>query len=330
MATSGTIGSTVIATDVVISHAMRRCGVPAVAQTPEIVEIAQECLFLLLLSLASRGVNLWCIDKQIMEAIVGQKTYILPIGTLAILNAQYSTATYVTGTPSSTATAYQILLSTTSPVQRVAVTLSVLPTAPMLLQFSDDGITWITAASVPQVGLPALNTRTWFDMNITGNHTYYRVYAGGSPLTVTEFLLCSKISDLPMTAMNRDDYTSLPDKNAPGSPAVNYFFEKLVNQQATLWPVPNVAGNQFWIMRHRQVQDVGTLAQTLELPSRWFEEIIWQLAMRLCFELPAGTVDPVRMQAVMGMADKMLIEVEHDETDGAPTFYVAGIGCYTK
>ena len=77
MATSGTIGSTVVATDVVLAHAFRRCGVSATAQTPEFVEIAQECLFFLMLSLASRGINLWCVDKQIMDVTSGKEVYVL-------------------------------------------------------------------------------------------------------------------------------------------------------------------------------------------------------------------------------------------------------------
>ena len=330
MATSGTIDTTVISTDVVLAHAMRRCGVAATGQTPEIVEIAQECLFFLMLALTGRGINLWCVDKQIIDVVVGQKKYVLPPGTLSVLNYAFSTATYVTGTDTSAATSYQVALSSNSTVVRAGVTFSVLPTTDTLLQFSDNGITWTTATTIPQKDLPlTTGTRAWYDMNISGSHAYYRVYAAAG-LTSTELLLCSQISDLPIKAMNRDDYTALPNKDAAGSPSVNVFFEKLKNPEISLWPVPNVSGNQLSIWRHRQIQDVGSLTQQLDIPNRWYEDVIWQLARSLMFELPAGVVDMARMQAVLGMADTAQITVESGENDDAPTFYTPGISVYTK
>ena len=327
MATSGTVGTTVIPTDVVLAHAFRRCGVAATAQTPENVEIAQECLFFLMLALTGRGVNLWCVEKNILDVTVGQKTYVLPLGTISVLNYAFSTATYVTGTNTSAATSYKVQLTTASPVVRVGVTFSALPTASAQLQFSDDGATWTTATTVTTSMLPAVNTRAWFDMNITGSHLYYRVFCA-TGLTATELLLVSTLSDLPIKPMNRDDYTALPIKDSPGSPAVNVFFEKLKDPQITLWPVPNVSGNQVCIWRHRQIQDVGSLTQTLDIPNRWYEDVIWQLARSLMFELPAGVVDTARMQAVLGMADNSQITVEAGENDDAPTFYTPGIGVY--
>ena len=330
MATSGTIDRTVIPTDVVLAHAMRRCGVAASGQTPEIVEIAQECLFFLMLALTGRGVNLWCVDKKIIDVELGQKTYVLPPGTLSLLNVAFSQATYVTGTNTATATSYKVALTTATAVVRVGVTFSVLPTTAITFDYSDDGSIWVTAQTVNLIDFPAVNTIAWYDMNICGSHAYYRVYAAGGAFTATELLLCGTINDLPITGMNRDDYTALPNKNSPGNPAVNYFFEKLTNPQITLWPVPNVAGNQFCIWRHRQIQDVGSLTQQLDIPNRWYEDVIWQLARSLMFELPAGVADATRMQAVLGMADTAQITVEAGENDGAPTFYAPGIGVYTK
>ena len=329
MSTSGTIGATTIATAKILEHSLRRCGVSPTAQTPEIVTIAQENLFFLLLSLASRGINLWAVDKRIMEAVVGKITYTLPTGTLEILNATYSTATYVTGTDVSAATNYKVTLTTATAVVRAGVTFSVLPTTGYALQYSSDGTTWSTATSVAVGDLPAVNETQWWDMNVSGSYAYYRVYAAAG-LTATELLLCNTVTDLSMAQLNRDSYTSLPNKYSPGSPAVNYYFEKLISPQISLWPVPNVADNQFCIWRHRQIEDIGTLTQELAIPNRWLEAIIWQCALRLCFELPVGVVTPERIQMVKDMTAGMLGEVEGDEQDGAPIYYQPNIGVYTK
>jgi len=315
-------------TDQVLSHAMRRCGVAPTGQTPEIIALSQECLFLLLLSLSSRGINLWAVDKQIIDSVVGKVTYVLPAGTLEILNATYSTATYVTGTDVSAATNYKVTLTTATAIVRVGVTFSVLPTTGFDLQYSDDGATWTTATSVAVGVLPAVSTRAWYDMNVSGSHAYYRVYAAAG-LTATELLLCNTTTDLSMAQLNRDSYTALPQKYSPGSPAVNFYFEKLIDPQISLWPVPNVANNQFCIWRHRQVEDVGSLTQQLALPNRWFEAIIWQLAARLCFELPVGVVSPERVTMVMGMVKESLIQGDDGEQDGAPIYFSPNLRPYT-
>jgi len=98
MATSGTVGNTVINTAKLLEKAIRRCGLSPQALTPETVETAREDLFMLLLSLSNRGLNLWCIDKKLLALNVGQGTYTLPVGTQSILNAMISTHTRVTGT----------------------------------------------------------------------------------------------------------------------------------------------------------------------------------------------------------------------------------------
>ena len=330
MATSGTVGLTTVPTAKLLEHAFRRCGVAATGQTPENVEIALDCLFFLALSLASRGINLWCVDKKIMGADLGKVTYILPGGTLEILNAVYSQVTYVTGTDTSAATSYQVQLTSATAVLRCGVTFSVLPTADLTFQYSDNGILWTTSTTVKTGALSAVGERLWVDMNVSGTHDYYRVYAGGSTFTATELLLCNTISDLAMAQLNRDSYTSLPNKSSPGSPAVNYYFEKLIDPQISLWPVPNVSGNQFCIWRHHQIEDIGTLTEELAIPNRWLESFIWQLAGRLIFELPAGSIPPERVAMVMGMMKDMLDTVEGDEQDGAPIYYAPNIGVYTK
>lgn len=330
MTTSGTIGTTVIETRKVLEHAIRRCGISATAQTPEIVSVALDNLYLLMLNLAAKGLNLWTIDKQIIPVVAGQPTYLMPAGTIDILNMVYSRPTYVTGVNSSSANSYTVQLSSATAIQRVGFTLTTLPTSALTVQASNDGITWTTVSTIATNELPVVNQLAYYDIEISNanGYVYWRLYAGGATFTATQLLLCSAIYDLPVTQMNRDDYTALPNKFIQSNPSVNFYYEKLVNPQYTLWPVPNNSTNMVTIWRYRQIQDVGTLSQTLELPARWYEAIIWQLALRLAHELPQ--VDQARRQSVEMEADKWTMVSDGGETDGSPIYFRPGIGVYNR
>ena len=330
MATSGTIGTTTVETRKVLEHAMRRVGISVAGQTPEIVGLALDNLFLLLLNMSSLGLNLWTIDKQIVPTVAGQLKYVMPAGTIDVLNMSYGRCTYITGTNSSTATDYTVALSSATAIQRVGFELSVLPTVPLLIQGSNDGITWDTTTSIPITELPAVNTLTYrdIDISIATGYSSWRLYASGNTFTATQLVLATQISELPVTQMNRDDYSALPNKYIQGNPSVNFYYEKLVNPQVSLWPVPNSSVDQLVIWRYRQPQDVGSLTQTLEIPNRWYETIIWNLAARLCFELPQ--IDPAKAQAVLLENQKYQVVTENGETDGSPIYFAPNVSPYTS
>lgn len=230
MPTSGTIGSTRISTIKLIEKALRRCGLSPASATVETLDTAREDLFMLLMSMLNRGLNLWCIDQQEIPLVEDQATYVLPPGTIQVLN---------------------------------------------LLHVRDE----------------------------------------------------NGLREVPLTPLNRTSYAQLPRKDSSGQPT-SYWFEKLVDPQITLWPVPNNSTAWLNLYRYRQMQDVGDLSNELELPSRWLEAVCWQLALRLAFELPE--VSPERAQAVISMAGTMIIEVEGGETDDSPTYFAPNISVYTR
>jgi hypothetical protein len=140
--------------------------------------------------------------------------------------------------------------------------------------------------------------------------------------------LADTVREIAMAQFNRDDYANQPNKTTQSSTATNFYFEKLVNPQATIWPVPSDDTRHLILYRYRQIQDVGALTNELELPSRWAESITWHWALRLAFEIPEVTPD--RRKEVQAMAASMVIEVEAGETDSAPTFFAPRIGVYTR
>jgi hypothetical protein len=325
MSTSGTIATTSIDTAAVVEHAFRRCRVLPSAQTPETVLIAKENLYLILLNLSNRGLNLWAVEKAFIGLNVGQATYATPSGTLDVLNVVYCTPTLVTNTfavggNGGTAT------FASSDITRIGFTVSTSYTGTIVLSYSTDSVTYTVSTVLPSATYEA-GQYYWADLPAAVTATNIAV-EGTAVAPITAIKVATVTGELPVTAWNRDTYAVINQKTKQGHPSTSYFYEKKLIPEITLWPVPDSTDNHLMIYRHRQVQDVGTLIQTLECPQRWLDGIIWLLAAKLAFELP--TVDMALVTMLQQMADKQEFEMEQSETDGAPMYIQPGISCYSR
>ncbi len=314
MATSGTVAKTVIDTSTLLEHAFRRVKVAPSAQTPETIEIAKNCLYMLMLNLSNRGLNLWCVDKIYFGLNNGQATYPLPAGTLDVVSAAYSAPTLAAGTFAAVTNGGEANLSSAEAGIRIGVKLS----GAFSGVLTTDGTAQRTADYVA-------NQYYWFDIPVSVSKTNYQVT--GTNL-VSDVQVVTKSYDLPMTQWNRDTYVAINNKTQPGHPSTNYFFEKKLDPQLTLWPVPDSDTGHLLLFVHRQAQDIGTLVQQIEIPQRWLDGVIWLLADRLGYELP--NVDPAVAQRVEQKAQMQTFEAELSETDGAPIFLQPNIGVYSR
>ena len=325
MATSGTVAQTVLDVATVLEHAMRRCGIPSANQTPETVEIGKQNLYLLLLNLANRGLNLWCIEKDILGLTTGQAKYTLPDGTLRVLNVIYSNSTQATGTDTVAAASVTTDLGSATKVVRWGFKLDAAVTGSITLETSSDNVTYTTAQT-----LASATWGTgwyWYDIDPAQTIQYWRVTCSVAA-TFDEFYLASVISDLPMSQFNRDEWSQQVTKTIQGRPSTNFYFDKQVSPTITFWPVPNNSYDQVSVWRHRFVQDVGALTDQIEVPQQWMESVIWMLAARLAYEI-AG-VDPARRAEVVQASERFLLDAETGETDNAPIYFVPQIGVYTR
>lgn len=329
MTTSGTIGQTTLDTATAIEHAFRRCKVHPSQQTPETVALAKSNLYLLLTHMTSLGINLWAVQKSFVGCFDGQQVYACPTGTVDLLNLVYSQPTRATGTDTTAATNMVTQLTTATTIKRVGVLLtSVSASDTLVIASSADDITYTTAESVTKTDWTT-GVWYWFELDPSVENTYFRV-SFTNATTFDEFYLASAVYDLPVTPWNRDTWMAMNNKTQQGRPSTSYWFEKLIAPQVTVWPVPNNDYDHLTMVVHRQLQDVGTLTQTLELPARWYETIIWQLALRLCFELPTSLVPLDVVNLVKEMADQYTFEVSEEEADGMPIFLTPTIRSYTR
>lgn len=327
MATSGTVATIVIDTAKLLEHAFRRVRVHPSQQTPENVQIAMESLYLVLLNLANRGLNLWCVQSEFVGLANGKSLYVLPEGTINLLNVVYGQPVRLTGGDTVAANSVETNLVSAQTVRRVGLKFDTITAAETVtVESSDDGAAWTTQLTLTKTDWAA-GIWYWYELPALTSAQYFRVSAVGA-IDVAEFYLASAITDLPVIQWNRDTWAAINNKAQVGRPSTNYYLERKVTPQITLWPVPNNDYDHLQIFVQRQVQDVGTLQQQIEVPQRWVEGVIWLLSARLSFELPM--VDPSLIQLVNGMADKVLLEVEKEETDGAPLVLQPNISVYTQ
>lgn len=327
MTTSGSVAATVIDTSSIIEHAFRRVRIAPSAQTPETILIAKECLYMLLLNLGNRGLNLWAVEKVLLGLAKGQATYETDPGTLDVLNVVYSQPALVTATFSTIAFGGQADVPACN-VMRVGFTVTAPFTGELLVNTSVDSAVFNTAVTIKSKSYVA-GQYYWVDLPVVESISSVRVISAASPYPVIGDIQCATNSyDLPCTQWNRDTYAAINSKNQSGRPSTSYFFEKKLTPTLTLWPVPNNSTDHLTLYSHRQPQDVGSLTQQLEIPQRWLDGIIWLLASRLCFELPA--VDTSLTQLIVQMADKQVFEAEQSESDGAPIYLTPGVGVYSR
>lgn len=327
MATSGTIGSTVIDFAKLLEKSIRRCGLLPGQLTPETVVSAQESAYMFLLSMAGRGINLWCVERNLLPLTVGQARYLLPVGTIDVLNLLHATPSRVTGTDTSGATHYTTELTEPSSVVRFGVKFSTLPTISFVFQSSDDGVAWTTVQTVSAANFPSANVWGWYDVDPAVSAKYFRLFSATFGV-VDDFFLVTAVREIDIPQFNRDDYANQPNKTFQSRIATNYYFEKLIDPEVTVWPVPSDDTSHLVLFRHRQIQDIGTMINEVEIPDRWLEPVSWHLALRLAYELPG--VDPERRKELVSMAGAMTIETEGSENDGAPVYFAPNIRGYTR
>jgi hypothetical protein len=327
MPTSGTIGQTTISTDKIIEHAIRRCGLSPSSQTVETIQIAKDNLYLILLSITNEGVNLWLIQHSLLGLKNMQATFALPVGSIDLLNVLYSTPSLITGTDSNTATEFTTELVGETLIENIGVKFSSISSIEtVFLEHSTDGAVWTTILSDTRSDWEN-NVNYWFKIDPLIADVFFRVRTLNN-ITVSTFKLSTSTYDFPIYPYNRDDYLAQSNKFVSGRPSTNYYFEKKLSPQVTLWPIPNNEDDFLKITTQRQIQDVGTLSQEVEVPERWKEAIIWQLSDRLAFELP--NVSPERSGLIAARLREQMVLVNMGETDASPLRISPAIGAYTR
>jgi hypothetical protein len=352
LATSGTVGTTRFTTRKMIDNAYGRCKIIREKITAERIEVAKDLLFLRLSAMANKGIPLWCIQKTILPIYLAEYSVPTPVGTVEVLDLNLRRTTRPTGTASSSsgvaANAFDGDFSTacTQVVPNGWIQLQydsataipmfgILPAASgtwdYTIQVSDDGIAFTTIYTATAQAVVAGEWQ-WFDVEGVTEHAYYRLQAGATTiLNVTELVFANTPTEVNLAPLNRDDYSTLPNKFLLSQPTQYWFDRQRTQPIITLWPAVSQQC-VFWNLvayLHRQIQDVGTMAQEIELRQSDYLAVMARLAADLALVDPEVT-DPNLIQLIMGEALNEWRDMWDGESDDAPTSLTPNIRPYTS
>ena len=351
MTTSGAVAQTTIPVIDIIDHSILRCGIEPAKIDAEKVDIAKNNLFYYLMYLANKGVMLWTVERILIGLLQGQATYSLPPGTIDLLQLYYRTLTIWTGALSSSAggNAFnandQNILTycvQTSPDGNISAdfgstgesvtTVGIMPygnnTYTLVWEYSYDNTNWTTAYSIPATSM--LDGQWYYyDIYTPVNAEFFRVReTGGATLSVREIVFAWNPTEIRIGRNNLDDYSGLPNKTFQSEYPTQFWLDRqLTAPIINIWP----SAQNFTIMMvawcHRQVQDIGDLTNTLEVPQRWYDCILANLAHRNSLDMP--DVEPDRIDRLERLAMKAEEPPYDEERDKAAMFLTPNITYYT-
>lgn len=364
--TSGTISTTQIDVITLINDAAIICGVEPGALTPENIDRANRNLFLGMLTMINRGIPLWSIEKIIMGLTINQKLLKFPVGTIDLRNVLYRYNVLPSGgiafssAGGNAAAAFDSIGKTpcvqTAPNGYISYNFGqqlVIPTVGFLnnqtetlnpvYEWSNDGITWTLLANGnyaggmdTATGPTTYNAGQWYWQDIENPVTaqYFRIReTAGGTLNVLQVVFGQPAREVTISRTNADDYQSLPYKDlvagdSGGGRPLQYWFDRQIQPQAWLWPESGLLFNSLVCWGRRQLQDVGSYTDILEIPDRFLDAVELDLAKRMTLFLPG--VDKGRVQFIRADAKEAMDLATTEDRDASPVYYTPMIGCYTR
>lgn len=352
MAFSGTVATTRVNVGKLMADAAMLCGKQPSELTAERVDIAKRQLFYFIAALKNLGINLWCIEQSVIGTVANKEVYDLPLGTQELLDLQYRQFSRPTGNYFSSAGGIadyafdndvqtactqtvangyiSIDFGSSIPVTVLGFMASGSHTYNLVYEYSLDGSVWTT---IYAPGSMDYADYEWVSAQITSpiSAQYFRVReTGGAILNVREALFGFNIYDIACTRCSRDAYAALPNKDQASNMPPQFYFSRVLTQpQFFIWPAINGYFQQFIVYRDRQIMDVGDLTNELEVPDRWLDAVVANLAERM----GAGVftdVTPDRISRNTQRAQYFLSLASSEERDISPVTLAFNLSPYTR
>lgn len=329
MAVTGNVSQDQLTLQNVYDRAFARAGIPMQTVTAEYLDTAKYLLNLGLSEFVTTGVTLWTNGVIKMGMQPGLSRVVLPDGTLEVDRVVLLRTTSTTASVSGTSPTWLVAASSSVAADYVGIKVSTAGFYNIRVDVSADGVTYTPAATFTNLQL-FTSQWNWLELDIRPSATtYYRVVETSSAaFPVTSAILAVGGSELQLNPEGRDTYANLPNKKTKGT-VTSYFEERLVDGPVLyLWNAPNDDhGNYILnVWRKRHMIDPGNMNARIEVPQRWMDAIIWDLAWRLCAEIPEATKP---MGELRMLAKEARANITPTETDNAVVSLVANISMYT-
>lgn len=326
--TSGTVGQTQVSVAQLVDSAWRRAGKNPSTVSGELLEAALLSLYMVTTAFVNKGVNLWCIRKNVLNVILESAQYPLAAGSDDVLNCLYRVLTDLPGTPIAGVDFRGVQLTTPTAVQNVSGVFDTAGVTGMVVEYNQ-GLGWkqLIAFGGATVEVGSDFAADFVRPVVAAG---WRIRdASGNNLVPSAVKFRTIYNELNMAQLNRDDYVNLPNKFFKGQKALQYWYDKQINPALYVWPMSDRAQDQLVVYQHSQIEDIGNMSNALAVPARWYEATVLALAARLCLEIPPSELPPGRLETVTALANEAVIEAGRGESDGSSYRLQPRIGCYT-
>lgn len=347
MTTSGLYASLTIPVEPLIREAFERMGIPGELTEYQKLDAAVRSLNLMLKEWMTRGVNLWTLQTALMPLVPRQGTYPLPpqVNDITQVNLRTSfrqlggTAasnkpteegagsenafdgkpqTACTQTQANGTISYDFGNGNTQVITLVGIQNNDATQQYTLTISGAQG----TASSVPLLTLPlqtypvnpqGLGLIQWFEIPTPGAYQIYSVTeTGDAILNIQEIYFNTMIRDTPLSAVSRSEYLSYPLPTQVGRPSV-YYLDRQITPQLFLWPTPSSSYTCLVYAYEQMMEDVGTVTNTMQIPARFYEALIWGLAWHM-----ACKYAPDKAENARAYYDATFNQASTDDSEGTP------------
>ena len=309
MSTSGTYNFGSPQNEQIITEAYERAGIVMDIATDQKIKSALRSINFIFISWINKRLNLFTIKLGMLALVAGKTSYILPDHAIDVLEVNLRTSVRNLGGVAASnqggiaQNAFDGSLLTscaqTAPdgaisytwggpnysISMIGITSFVDRSYTLQAQYSYTGedADWITCLTLTKT-FYSKNELQWFVVPIPVPAPYFRVVeTGGATLNIAELYFNTNINDKPISRGSRNDYMSYPNKNQPGIPSL-YWVDRQINPVLNLYETPNGIYNNIFYSYKRQIQDIGRLTDTAEVPMRFQEALTSNLAFRLALK----------------------------------------------
>ncbi len=323
MTTSGTYGFQNVPVELLIREAFERIGIAGEMMEYQKLDAAMRSLNFMLAEWTTRGVNLWTLETAFLPLIAGQSQFTLTSKVKNITQASIRTSyrklggipasnkggnaanafdgngqTACTQNQENGTISYDYGAGQVQRVTYVGIQTNVPASYTLTLKGTDGNGTTFTLLTLPRqaydINAQGQGLTQWFEVP---NPALYQVYSitetGGATLNIQEIYFNHMVQDTILSEVSRSEYLSIPLKSQTGRPTC-YYLDRQIIPRLYLWPAPSSLYTCLVFSYEKMFQDVGNITHTLELPSRFYEPLIWGLGYRMACKYAPNKIEMAR------------------------------------
>lgn len=323
----------------IIREAYERLKVSPSLLTDQQIKSALRSLNFIFVSWVNRRLNRFTIKQGMISLNPGQSSYLMPSTVASILKGSLRTSyRNLGGTPFSSPGGVAINAfdgnintscaqsgpngyisyswgGTNRPITMIGITSFVDANYTLRAQYSYDGIDWTDkdVLILPSTAFQK-NVLQWFSIPVAIPAPYFRIIeTGGATLNISELYFNNNVTDSLLSPCSWSEYHNYPDKDRVGDPS-QYLFDRQIEPILRFYQTPSNLYNCFYFTYKKQIQDIGAMIDTAEVPTRFISAMTAELAYQLAIKEKAlDMISVLKSEAVEAFK-----YAEFDDEDNVP------------